>query len=86
MLPTIYKNFKLIASKLRPKQSEIRKIASKLRPKMILNAEEFFRILDHFRPFNFDAIFRIFDRLGLNFDAINLKFSQIVGNIAFYNL
>ena len=33
---------------------------------MIQNAEEFFRILD---------------RLGLNFDAINLKFLQIVGNI-----
>ena len=34
----------------------------------------------------FDAIFRIFDRLGLNFDAVNLTFSQIVGNMVFYNL
>jgi hypothetical protein len=26
------------------------------------------------------------DQLGLNFEAINLKFSQIVGNIVVYNL
>ena len=35
---------------------------------------------------NFDAIFRIFDRLGLNFNAINLKLLQIVDNIGVYNL
>jgi len=71
MLPTICENFKLIALKLRPERSKIRKIASKLRPKMVQNAEEFFRILD---------------QLGLNFEATNLKFSQIVGNIVVYNL
>ena len=49
----------------------MRKIASKLRPKIIQNAEEFCPILD---------------QLGLNFEAINLKFSQIVGNIDVYNL
>jgi len=38
---------------------------------MVQNAEEFFRILD---------------QLGLNFEAINLKFLQIVGNIVVYNL
>ena len=49
----------------------MRKIATKLRPKMIQNVEEFFRILD---------------QLGLNFEAINLKFLQIVGNIVDYDL
>ena len=29
---------------------------------------------------------RILDRLGLNLDALNLKNSQIVGNIVVYNL
>ena len=38
---------------------------------MVQNAEEFFRILD---------------QLGLNFEAINLKYSQIVGNNVVYNL
>ena len=54
-------------------------------PKIIQNAEEFFSLLEQL-GLNFDAIFRIFDRLGLNFDANNLKFSQILGNIVFYNL
>ena len=38
---------------------------------MVQNAEEFLCILD---------------QLGLNFEAINPKFSQIVGNIVVYNL
>ena len=38
---------------------------------MVQNAEEFFRILYH---------------LGLNFEAINQKFSQIVDNYVTYNL
>ena len=34
---------------------------------------------------NAEGNFRILDRLGLNFEAINLKFFQIVGPIAVYN-
>ena len=36
--------------------------------------------------FILQIFFHILDQLGLNFDAINLKFVQIVGNVFVYNL
>ena len=36
--------------------------------------------------FILQKIFRILDQLGLNLEAINLKFLQIVGYIVVYNL
>jgi len=51
MLPTICKNFRLIAQKIGIRTS----------------------------CFILQKFFHVLDRLGLNFNAINLEFSQIIG-------